>query len=164
MLDLERRCSNTAHWSQQQYEDLFGSNANGPRRLVLMMDESADAVERGSKPGNFRSARSPTLGFLVANQIGLDWELENIVIAPASRRKGLATRLLTALLTRARETNSDAVFLEVRESNHAARALYGRLGFEESGRRTRYYANPEENAVLYRLTLKPRSTRFESGA
>jgi ribosomal protein S18 acetylase RimI-like enzyme len=62
---------------------------------------------------------------------------------------------LTALLDRARETNSERVFLEVRESNQAARAFYARLGFEQSGRRKLYYANPPEDAVLYRLTLNP---------
>ena len=157
MLDLERRCSNTAHWSQQLYEGLFHSDTERPRRLVLVIDKAAGDGEHGSKSGEFKSAESPMLGFLVANQIGADWELENIVVAPAFRRKGLATRLLHALLTRACETKSESVFLEVRQSNQAARALYGRQGFEESGRRTGYYANPEEDAVLYRLTLRPLS-------
>jgi ribosomal-protein-alanine N-acetyltransferase len=46
----------------------------------------------------------------------------------------------------------------VRESNQAARALYIQLGFEESGRRKLYYANPQEDAVLYRLVLTHGST------
>lgn len=75
------------------------------------------------------------------------------MVAPDFRRKGLARKLFTALLARARETNSEQVFLEVRESNQAARALYARLGFEESGRRKLYYANPHEDAILYRLAL-----------
>jgi ribosomal-protein-alanine N-acetyltransferase len=79
--------------------------------------------------------------------------LENLVVAPDFRRKGLATGLFAALLTRARETNSESIFLEVRESNQAALALYARLGFVESGRRKLYYANPHEDAVLYRLAL-----------
>jgi [ribosomal protein S18]-alanine N-acetyltransferase len=113
-----------------------------------VVDECAEegAVER-------ERASSRLSAFLIANQVGPEWELENIVVAPASRRKGLATRLLTALLTRARETNSELVFLEVRESNQSARALYVRLGFEESGRRKLYYSHPPEDAVLYRLAL-----------
>jgi ribosomal-protein-alanine N-acetyltransferase len=53
----------------------------------------------------------------------------------------------------AKRTNSTSVFLEVRESNTAARTLYERAGFEQSGRRESYYTNPPEDAILYRFTL-----------
>ena len=158
MLDLERQCPEAAHWSERQFEDLFGALGDGPRRLVLVVEESAEAAEHRSEspPGaEFSGLVFSTLGFLIGREINPEWELENIVVAPATRRKGLATRLLTALLDRARETNSERVFLEVRESNQAARAFYARLGFEQSGRRKLYYANPSEDAVLYRLTLSP---------
>jgi ribosomal protein S18 acetylase RimI-like enzyme len=79
--------------------------------------------------------------------------LENIVVAPAARRKGLGKKLLAALVAAAKETNSAAVFLEVRESNAAARTLYETEGFEPTGRRKFYYTNPGEDAVLYRRTL-----------
>jgi [ribosomal protein S18]-alanine N-acetyltransferase len=82
-----------------------------------------------------------------------DWELENIAIAPQERRKGLGKYLLEALLAAARRSNSVGVFLEVRESNTAARSFYQKAGFEQTGRRRSYYANPVEDAVLYRLTL-----------
>ena len=160
MLDLERQCPEAAHWSQRQYEDLFGALGDGPGRLVLVVEESAEAGEHRSEspPGaEFSGLVFRTLGFLIGREINPEWELENIVVAPATRRKGLATRLLTALLDRARETNSERVFLEVRESNQAARAFYARLGFEQSGRRKLYYTNPPEDAVLYRLTLSPSS-------
>jgi ribosomal-protein-alanine acetyltransferase len=156
LLKLERQCPKSAHWSQQQYEDLFRTHEGGPRRLVLVVDESPEGSEGIPEP----QLESPSsravfraLGFLVANRIGPEWELENIVVAPVSRRKGLATRLFMTLLARARETNTERMFLEVRESNQAARALYVRLGFEESGRRKLYYVNPQEDAVLYRLSL-----------
>jgi ribosomal-protein-alanine acetyltransferase len=154
MLDLERQCPTASHWSQRQYEDLFSTRGDGPRRLVILVEESADGARHAPEP-RLESAPSRivtrVLGFLIANQIGHEWELENIVVAPASRRKGLATRLSTAFLNRVRETNSEQVFLEVRESNQPARAFYLRLGFEESGRRKLYYSSPQEDAVLYRL-------------
>ncbi len=100
------------------------------------------------------AAQAPgVLGFLVAQHIAPEWELENIVVAPAARRTGLGKRLLDALLTQARETNSAAVFLEVRESNTAARTLYEKAGFEQTGRRKSYYRDPVEDAILYRRTL-----------
>ena len=89
----------------------------------------------------------------MAQHLAPEWELENIVVAPAARRKGLGKRLLEALLAAARETNSRSVFLEVRASNAAARSLYEKAGFEPTGRRKSYYTNSAEDAVLYRLTL-----------
>jgi len=75
------------------------------------------------------------------------------VVAPTSRRQGLGRRLLHALLAGARETNSHSVFLEVRESNGAARSLYEKAGFAQTGRRKAYYKDPAEDALLYRFSL-----------
>ncbi len=159
MLDLERQCPEAAHWSQRQYEDLFGAPGDGPRRLFLVVEESAEAAEHRteSPPG----AGSPSRSFfaLSASSSGAkstpsgSWRTSSLLPLPAE--EGLATKLLTALLDRARETNSERVFLEVRESNQAARAFYARLGFEQSGQRKLYYANPPEDAALYRLILSP---------
>ena len=91
---------------------------------------------------------------LVARHITPDWELENIVVAPDARRRGLGKRLLEALLAHAHETNSESVFLEVRESNAAARALYDWAGFQIAGIRKSYYVNPLEAAVLYRREVR----------
>ena len=154
LLGLERQCPTAAHWSERQYEELFRTTEGACEGFVLVADVTAEASDRGSDSGSrSESGSSPLLGFLIAHHLHPEWELENLVVASDCRRKGLATKLFTALLTRARETNSESIFLEVRESNHAARALYARLGFEESGRRKLYYANPHEDAVLYRLAL-----------
>lgn len=118
-----------------------------------MLVAEAALPATSSSPGGSESGTG-VVGFLVARHIAPEWELENIVIAPAARRKGLGKRLLDTLLARASETNSDAVFLEVRESNAGARAIYEKLGFQISGRRKSYYADPEEDAVLYRLGLR----------
>jgi [ribosomal protein S18]-alanine N-acetyltransferase len=152
MLKIERLCPTAAHWSEQKYQELFQTDEGEPGRFALVLEEIAECSERGLATAPNR------VGFLVARRLHPDWELENIVVSPDFRRKGLATQLLTALLTRACETNSDSVFLEVRESNYDARALYGRLGFAESGRRKLYYSNPPEDAVLYRLSLSHPST------
>jgi ribosomal-protein-alanine N-acetyltransferase len=92
-------------------------------------------------------------GFLVARSLGKEWEIENIAVAGPARRRGLGTRLLGEFLDQVRAQGAEAVFLEVRESNHAARSLYEKWAFVESGRRTRYYRDPEEDAVIYRLSI-----------
>jgi len=81
----------------------------------------------------------------------VEWEIENIALAGPARRRGLGTRLLGEFLDLARAQGAEAVFLEVRESNRAARALYEKWSFMRSGRRQRYYKDPEEDAILYRL-------------
>jgi len=134
MLQLDRQSATAAHWTDEQYRQAFQSE--GPPRLLLVAESSLNIV-----------------GFLVARHVAPEWELENIVVAPSARRKGLGMRLLGALLAAARETNSSAIFLEVRESNAAARTLYEKASFEPAGRRKAYYANPVEDAVLYRLPL-----------
>ena len=82
-----------------------------------------------------------------------EWEIENIAVADSARRRGLGTRLLGEILDLARASGAAAVFLEVRESNRAARALYEKWAFLESGSRCGYYADPQEDAILYRLDL-----------
>jgi ribosomal-protein-alanine N-acetyltransferase len=79
--------------------------------------------------------------------------LENLLVSPAERRHGVANQLLQALLSRAAQTNSEAVFLEVRESNSPARLLYEKSGFQQTGRRKSYYSDPLEDAILYRFTI-----------
>ncbi len=53
-----------------------------------------------------------------------------------------------AALEEARAAGAQRVFLEVRESNRAATALYARHGFQAAGRRENYYAAPAEAALI----------------
>ncbi|HYY69184.1 MAG TPA: ribosomal protein S18-alanine N-acetyltransferase [Terriglobales bacterium] len=100
-------------------------------------------------------------GFIVGRELGPEWEIENLVVASTSQRRGLGMLLISELLALARSRGAKAVFLEVRESNHAARRLYAKAGFIESGRRNSYYADPEEDAVLCsRLVPAPNDSTF----
>ena len=148
MMDLERPCTSAAHSTEQQYRQAFQSGDVG--RFILVAEASLHSPDGTATA----AAGSGLLGFLVARHLPPEWELENIVVAPLARRKGLGGRLMDALLAAARQTNSSSVFLEVRESNAAARTLYEKAGFEQTGRRKSYYTNPMEDALLYRLTLR----------
>ncbi len=136
LIQLERGSATAAHWTEEQYRDLFRDGA-GARRLVLLA-ATEDAV---------------LLGFLVAQPIATEWELENIVVSSTERRKGIGGRLLRALMDAAGQSASESVFLEVRESNHPARHFYQKTGFQQAGVRKRYYRDPPEDAILYRLQL-----------
>ena len=92
-------------------------------------------------------------GFLVVRTLGWEWEIENIAVETASIRRGLGSQLLHALLSQARSEKIIAIWLEVRESNQAARRLYEKFLFQEHGRRPNYYHNPEDIAIIYKLCL-----------
>jgi [ribosomal protein S18]-alanine N-acetyltransferase len=143
MMSLERQSATAGHWTEQQYRAAFSPVGAG--RLVLVVEDSL-----ASDP---KTCSDRVLGFLVARHIAPEWELENIVVDLSVRRTGIGKQLLNVLLEKARATNSAVVFLEVRESNAAARTLYEHTGFEPAGRRRDYYTNPLEDAVLYRRIL-----------
>ena len=78
----------------------------------------------------------------------------SIASNPRSRRTGVAQAMLSHLLEIAERESLEAVILEVRESNTAARAFYEKNGFEHVGKRPRYYERPVEDALLMTLFLK----------
>jgi [ribosomal protein S18]-alanine N-acetyltransferase len=85
--------------------------------------------------------------------MGPEAEIANLAVHPAARGTGAGSRLLDALVAEAALRGVERVFLEVRESNAAARALYDRRGFVPVGRRPRYYQKPVEDALVLALDL-----------
>ena len=93
------------------------------------------------------------LGYVVSWYVVDEAEIANLAVADDVRRSGVGARLLDHALDIARERNSRVVFLEVRESNTAARDLYTSRGFEVAGRRSKYYRKPVEDALVLRREL-----------
>jgi ribosomal-protein-alanine N-acetyltransferase len=147
-MDLERQSPAVAHWSQQQYEGLFASSTRErSERFAWVVDSVSGNPERASN-------KAPeVLAFLIAHRVDAEWELENIVVAATARRCGVGTRLLGEFIAHARAERGSGIFLEVRQSNQGARALYRKAGFKETGLRKSYYSDPPEDAILCRLTL-----------
>jgi ribosomal-protein-alanine N-acetyltransferase len=81
--------------------------------------------------------------------------LLNLTVSPEWQGQGLGRRQLRRLLTLAAEHGADAVFLEVRVSNHPAISLYRNMGFNEVGLRTGYYPGKRgrEDAMVLALSL-----------
>jgi ribosomal-protein-alanine N-acetyltransferase len=100
-------------------------------------------------------AGDAVLGHGILSAVAHEGELLNLCIAPEAQGRGLGAHLLSHLLDRARARQCDEVFLEVRDSNGAARRLYRRAGFQEIGRRRGYYPGPEgaEDARVLRREL-----------
>ena len=78
-----------------------------------------------------------------------DCYIDNIAVAPAARRRGVARELLAALDRLAGERGLYRVTLEVRASNAPAIALYESAGYIREGIRPGFYRKPTEDAVLY---------------
>ena len=140
IISLERASQFASHWSEDAYRTAFAPGA--PARVVLVCeDENADRENR-------------LRGFLLARIGGEECELENIVVAAEFQRRGIGTQLMQGLIQAAREHRALQILLEVRESNAAARSLYGKFAFEITNRRQCYYHNPTEDALLYALELE----------
>ena len=90
----------------------------------------------------------------VGSQSVLDGaDMMNLAVAPEYRRRGVAAALVDDLVDHLRQKGIVVLLLEVRASNAPAIALYERHGFEQVGRRPRYYRNPREDALIMRKEL-----------
>lgn len=134
LMAIEKQAPTAAHWTEAQYRAALQPGTM-PERICLVAGE-----------GEVR-------GFIVARVLGEEWEIENVVVAATSQRRGIGLYLVQELLKAARERGAGVVFLEVRESNQAAQRLYAKSGFVEEGRRRSYYADPEEDALLFRYSF-----------
>lgn len=77
----------------------------------------------------------------------------NIAVHPKRRRQGLGRYLLTKMLEKGNSKGVKAAWLEVRPSNFIARVLYQKAGFTEKGRRSRYYRDTNEDAIVMSLSI-----------
>lgn len=90
------------------------------------------------------------VGFLLAWRAADELHLTDLGVTPSARRRGVAQALVTELC----REDARVVFLEVRQSNAPALALYAQLGFTELDRRARYYADTGEDAVVMQRLLR----------
>jgi ribosomal-protein-alanine N-acetyltransferase len=138
-------------WKPSDYA-LFVAGTPGPNPHLLRAGFVAQA----------NSAAAPVLGFACATLLrdGQEnrAELDTVAVLPAARRQGIGGGLMGGVLAWAAAEGARHVSLEVRASNAAALALYGRYGFCVEGRRAGYYADPQEDALLLGRLVTPESS------
>ncbi len=132
LVAIERRCFSDP-WSESSFREALDS----PWSFGLVAQTSQGVA-----------------GYLIAREVAGSGEVLNLAVSPDSRRQGLARGLLRAGLKFLRRRRVEEVFLEVRESNRSAQALYESLGFRPVGQRAAYYRNPKEDALVLWLALK----------
>jgi ribosomal-protein-alanine N-acetyltransferase len=113
-----------------------------------------DSLE-GEHPGLAMEEAGQLLGMAFTMIMQDEAEILNIVIDRARQGQHLGSHLLAEQLQRLRSGGIQRVFLEVRESNAVARALYRKAGFVETGLRKNYYRcdTGREHAILMELAL-----------
>lgn len=133
VLALERECFSPAHWSAESFR-------------VMFERESAVMLVALCPDGGL-------LGYAVAERALDEAEVLKIAVRCDTRGRGLGRALLRAVLGQLRAHECVKVYLEVREGNHVARAMYGAEGFRQIGVRRDYYDAPRENAVTMSLEI-----------
>ena len=139
--------------------------------LMAVMDESFDprfgeawsAIQLGGAlaidTSFARFAAGPDhgcVGFSLCRAAGPEVELLLVAVRPGWRGTGVGSRLIDAAIADAAARRAEEMFLEVREQNQAALALYQSRGFAEVGRRPGYYAGPggqRYSAITMRRSL-----------
>jgi len=131
--------------------------------LAPVMAIEQDLYEFPWSPGNFRDSLSAgyscwamvfgeaLIGYAVLMLAAGEAHLLNLSIARGAQRRGYGTALLLHVLGVTRRYGATRLYLEVRPSNAAGRALYARHGFAEVGVRPGYYparAGREDALVL----------------
>ena len=129
--DIEQKCFSTP-WGREGIESELAYE-NG---RMLVAEEENRAV-----------------GYVSLRFVLDEGYLNNIAVLPDWQRRGIGRALLNALKDEACELGLSFLTLEVRAGNEPAKALYRSLGYEMTGRRRRFYRYPEEDALLYTLTL-----------
>lgn len=118
---------------------------------------SRDSIERiiGSKNGCCISAVAGdvVVGYGFSRTVADECEVLDLAVSPKYKRQGIGKAVLAKMLECAKDAGAATVYLEVREGNSAAKALYEGAGFSVIGRRKNYYRYPTEDALIMSLKL-----------
>ncbi|ELY4097818.1 ribosomal protein S18-alanine N-acetyltransferase [Cronobacter sakazakii] len=139
-----------------QSADLPAAFAIEQRAHAFPWSEKTFASNQGERYLNLRLDVDGKMAAFAITQVVLDEAtLFNIAVDPTFQRRGLGRALLEHLIEALEARGVLTLWLEVRASNHAARALYKSLGFNEATIRRNYYPTSDgrEDAIIMALPL-----------
>ena len=135
---LQGKSPETARWTSGDYQRL-AEDTNG---MLLVADlETMDPPK--------------LLGFAAFHRIIEEAELRNMAVDPDHRQQGVGRALLEDARQRMLKAGAKRIFLEVRQSNKPALALYSSMGFAIHSLRKDYYREPQEDGYVLCLELYP---------
>jgi ribosomal-protein-alanine N-acetyltransferase len=123
------------------YAELQGSN----RHLMLVARVPDEKHER---------PRPRVAGYIVARVGADELHINNVAVRERFRRRGIGRVLLDCILTEAKRSGIPRAFLELRAGNAAALALYEGRGFRVTAKRSKYYSEPVEDALVMIVELQ----------
>lgn len=156
-VDLEQVTAiEQACFSDPWTAEAFASALRLSHIRFLVAEETDDPAPGNGVPVvDGRGGASRLVGYVLAMVVADEGEIADLAVAPSARRRGVGGELLDRVAADARQGGVRALYLEVRESNTAAIALYRSRGFGPVGRRRGYYRHPSEDALLLRRDLGP---------
>jgi ribosomal-protein-alanine N-acetyltransferase len=128
-IEMIERTSFADPWSERSFSDMLIH----PAAIFLVASDDASDIPRG---------------YSITIAVADEAEILNLAVAVTDRGQGIGGMLLDAAIGEVQQRGADVVFLEVRESNRAAIALYRSRGFTQRFRRSAYYKNPVEDALV----------------
>lgn len=93
------------------------------------------------------------IGWCCCRGIWPEAELLKIAVSEKQRKKGIGSTLMAHLLSDLQGQSFSALFLEVRARNTGARSFYQRHGFRQVGMRPKYYADPPDDALIFKRDI-----------
>jgi ribosomal-protein-alanine N-acetyltransferase len=88
------------------------------------------------------------IGYICVNYVLHESHILNLAVDQDFRKRGVGTILMNEIVRELKKKECVFIFLEVRVSNNGAQAFYERFGFTAESRRKKYYAHPDEDALL----------------
>jgi ribosomal-protein-alanine N-acetyltransferase len=136
ILRIEEACF-SAPWTRKMLEAELSGNPFA-HFLIVRREGGDTSVE-------------PIVGYLCYWIVFEEVRLMNLAVIESMRHRGIARSLVATALQMGLSQAAHRAVLEVRASNQAAQRLYQGFGFSQTAIRPKYYANPEEDAVLMEL-------------
>lgn len=137
-----------------EIEEASGLSRWGWEAYHAELEQGQDTIMLvASAPEELRFEEIRILGFIAARLAGEELHINNMAVRDEWRQQGIGALLLGAALEEGLRRGARNSFLEVRASNTAAQALYSKFGFKAASRRTRYYTNPTEDAIVMAAAL-----------
>jgi [ribosomal protein S18]-alanine N-acetyltransferase len=168
LVELDRQCFGQL-WSRDAYAReidspnsdilLLQPERNGDQATDQTTDQATDqtiqALTNGSNPPTDACADPPiAIGYGCVWSILDEAHITILGVHPQFRRQGLGEVLLYGLFVAAHQRGLTRATLEVSSQNHAAIALYEKIGFQRAGCRKGYYDNGDDAAILWKSGLQ----------
>ena len=92
-------------------------------------------------------------GYIIYSAVCDSADLLRVAVDAGSRRRGIGCKLMETMVDDCKDRNVQSIFLEVRESNAAAIAMYEQFGFVKISTRKKYYDSPVEDGLVMQKQL-----------